>query len=63
MAQAKGEQQAVHGDGGDGDEKGVGRGLASLGDLPSLGRKLVSQRAVSTRVDLAGQEEATSPAK
>lgn len=43
VAEAKGGQEA---DSGNGDEKGAGRGLTSLGDLPSLGKKMVSQRVV-----------------
>lgn len=42
VAESKGGEEALAGNGGDGDERGAGRGLASLGDLPSLGRKMVS---------------------
>eukprot|EP00752_Nemacystus_decipiens_P008440 g7544.t1 len=40
VAEAKGAEEAGSGDLGDGDEKGAGRGLAYLGDLPSLGKKM-----------------------
>lgn len=51
VAEAKGGEEAGSRDVGDGDEKGAGRGLTSLGDLPSLGRKMVSPRAVSPLVE------------
>lgn len=44
MAEAKDKQEAISGDGGDGDEKCGGGRMASLGDLPSLGTRMVSQR-------------------
>ena len=50
VAEAKRAEEDGSGDVRDSDEKGAGRGLASLGDLPSLGRKMVSPRAVSPLV-------------
>lgn len=58
VAEAKGAQEAASGDGEEGDEKGAGRGLASLGDLPSLGRKMVSPRVVSTWTSMKCQSGA-----
>lgn len=52
VAEAKGGQRTVSGDGGDGDEKGAGGELALLGDLPSLGRKMVSQRVGSIQASI-----------
>ncbi|CAN0520184.1 unnamed protein product, partial [Ectocarpus sp. 12 AP-2014] len=49
----------VSGHGGQGEDKGVGRGLASLGDLPSLGRRIdpgtladLKQQRVRVNLDL-----------
>lgn len=44
VAEAKGKQQAGFGDGGDGGgEKRARGGMVSLGGLPSLGKKMVSE--------------------
>lgn len=40
------EGPVVDNGGGVGEEKRAGRGLALLGDLPSLGKKVVSQKRV-----------------
>ncbi len=51
-AQAKGGQEEASRNGGNGETKGAGRGLTSLGDLPSLGKKkLVSVEARSWHSD------------
>lgn len=62
VAEAKGGQGAVSGDVRDGDKKGAERGLALLGDLPSLGRKMVSLNIAPKQV-VACQGQETSPAK
>ncbi|CAM9297046.1 unnamed protein product [Ectocarpus sp. 4 AP-2014] len=57
--EAKVDKAAVSGHGGQGEDKGVGRGLASLGDLPSLGRRIdpgtladLKQQRVRVNLDL-----------
>lgn len=62
VAEAKGAQGTVSGDGGGDDEKGAGPGLASLGDLPSLGKKMVSQRGLFQRERCLLKVNITRPA-
>lgn len=47
VAEAKGKQEAGFGDGRDGDEKRGRERMVSLGNLPSLGKKMVSQKVVT----------------
>lgn len=44
VAEAQGKQEAVFGDDVSGDEKCGGQRMVSLGDLPSLGKKMVSHK-------------------
>lgn len=44
LAEAKHGKAAISADGREGHVKGPGSGLASLGDMPSLGKKMVSSK-------------------